>query len=132
MTSLTAVEPHSESPHRPHDVCSSARAAGAAERPTHLGGRSVREGRWERPAEPALTVDPIAARMLLPHEINRLSDQSGRHLRWAGGWGAWMHSDMQGGSVDELLDVTIERPALDQLEVEVGRTLEDRVQSSLT
>src|SRR6266545_993971 len=41
-------------------------------------------------------------------------------------------SDMQGGSVDELLDVAVERPALDQLEVEVGRTLEDRVQSGLT
>ena len=34
---------------------------------------------------------------------------------------------MQGGPVDELLDVAVERPALDQLEVEVGRTLEDRV-----
>src|SRR6187200_17392 len=28
---------------------------------------------------------------------------------------------MEGGSVDELLDVTVERPVLDQLEVEVGR-----------
>src|SRR5919202_4722327 len=44
----------------------------------------------------------------------------------------WMDSDMQCGPVDELLDVAVERPALDQLEVEVGRTLEDRVQSSLT
>ena len=33
---------------------------------------------------------------------------------------------MEGGSVDELLDVTVERPVLDQLQVEVGRTLEDR------
>jgi hypothetical protein len=39
---------------------------------------------------------------------------------------------MQGGPVDELLDVAVERPALDQLEVEVGRTLEDRAQSGLT
>jgi hypothetical protein len=39
---------------------------------------------------------------------------------------------MQGGPVDELLDVAVERPALDQLEVEVGRTLEDRVQPGLT
>ncbi len=39
---------------------------------------------------------------------------------------------MQGGPVDEFLDVAVERPALDQLEVEVGRTLEDRVQSGLT
>jgi hypothetical protein len=42
-------------------------------------------------------------------------------------WGAWLDSDMQGGSVDELLGVAVERPALDQLQVEVGRTLEDRV-----
>src|SRR4029453_578599 len=43
-----------------------------------------------------------------------------------------MDSDMQGGPVDELLDVAIERPVLDQLEVEVGRTLEDRGQPGLT
>src|SRR6202030_3515386 len=47
-------------------------------------------------------------------------------------WGAWTDSDMQGGPVDELLDVAVERLALDQLEVEVGRTLEDRVQPGLT
>src|SRR3954454_17250953 len=45
---------------------------------------------------------------------------------------AWTDSDMQGGPVDELLDVTVERPALDQLEVEVGRPLEDRVKPGLT
>src|ERR1700728_2792747 len=45
--------------------------------------------------------------------------------------GAW-DSDMQGGPVDELLDVAVECPALDQLEVEVGRILEDRVQPGLT
>ena len=39
---------------------------------------------------------------------------------------------MEGGPVDELLDVAVERPALDQLEVEVGRTLEDRVRPGLT
>jgi hypothetical protein len=39
---------------------------------------------------------------------------------------------MEGGSVDELLDATVECPALDQLQVEVGRTLEDRVQPGLT
>jgi hypothetical protein len=33
---------------------------------------------------------------------------------------------MQGGPVDELLDVAVECPALDQLQVEVGRTPEDR------
>jgi hypothetical protein len=39
---------------------------------------------------------------------------------------------MERGSVGELLDVTVERPVLDQLQVEVGRTLEDRVQPGLT
>src|SRR5690348_18054391 len=34
---------------------------------------------------------------------------------------------MQGGPVDELLGVAVERPALDQLEVEVVRTPEDRL-----
>ncbi len=34
--------------------------------------------------------------------------------------------------LDELLDVTVERPALEQLQVEVGRTLENRVQPGLT
>src|SRR6185312_14786931 len=34
---------------------------------------------------------------------------------------------MQGGPVGELLDVAVERPALDQLQVEVGRTAEDRL-----
>ena len=42
------------------------------------------------------------------------------------------YGSMEGGSVDEFLDVTVERPVLDQLEVEVGCTLEDRVSSSLT
>jgi hypothetical protein len=39
---------------------------------------------------------------------------------------------MEGGSVDELLDVIVERPVLEQLQVEVGRILEDRVQPGLT
>jgi hypothetical protein len=39
---------------------------------------------------------------------------------------------MEGRSVDELLGVTVERPVPDQLQVEVGRTLEDRVQPGLT
>jgi hypothetical protein len=39
---------------------------------------------------------------------------------------------MEGGSVDELLDVAVERPVLDQLQVEVGRILEDRFQPGLT
>ncbi|MGH3418866.1 MAG: hypothetical protein ACRDOD_04610 [Streptosporangiaceae bacterium] len=30
---------------------------------------------------------------------------------------------MQGGPVDELLDVAVERPALDQLEVEIVKPL---------
>jgi hypothetical protein len=34
----------------------------------------------------------------------------------------------RGGSVDELLVVTVERPVLEQLQVEVGCTMEDRVE----
>ena len=39
---------------------------------------------------------------------------------------------MEGGSVDEFLDVIVECAVLDQLQVEVGRPLEDRVQPGLT
>ena len=46
---------------------------------------------------------------------------SGVRLR-DGGW-ARANSDMQGGRVDELLDVGVECPAIDQLEVEVSCTL---------
>lgn len=46
------------------------------------GGMTLRDGRWERPAEPALTVHPIATRVLLPYLVNGLLDQHGRHLRW--------------------------------------------------
>src|SRR5215211_4425714 len=41
-------------------------------------------------------------------------------------------SGMQGGPVYQFLDVAVERPGLDQFQVEVGRTLEDRVQPGLT
>jgi hypothetical protein len=39
---------------------------------------------------------------------------------------------MQAGSLDELLRAAVERPLLDQLQVEVGRTLEDRLIPGLT
>ena len=38
---------------------------------------------------------------------------------------SWTDSNMQGRPVGELLDVAVERSTLDQLEVEVGCTLED-------
>src|SRR5215218_9466780 len=60
------------------------------------------------------------------------NSRTGRRFGCLTGWGAWTDSDMQGGPVDELLDVAVEPPALDQLEVEVGRTLEDRLHSGLT
>src|SRR5262249_13730611 len=41
-------------------------------------------------------------------------------------------SGMQGGPVDELLDVAVERAALDEFEVEVGGALEDRAEAGLT
>jgi len=45
-----------------------------------------------------------------------------------GGRGAWTDSGVQGGPVDELFDVAVERPAFDQLEgPKSGRSLEDRV-----
>jgi hypothetical protein len=53
-------------------------------------------------------------------------------FRLLDGCGAWLDSDMQGGPVDELLNVGVECPALDQLQVEVGRTVQDRVQPGLT
>src|SRR5215203_594772 len=43
-----------------------------------------------------------------------------------------LDSDMQGGPVNKLLDVAVERPALDHLQVEVGSTPEDRVHPGLT
>src|SRR4029453_6323791 len=50
---------------------------------------------------------------------------------WGAGGRDWTGS-VQGGPVDELLGAAVEGPALDQLEVEIGRTLEDRVLSGLT
>ena len=38
---------------------------------------------------------------------------------------------MQRGPVGKFLDVAVERPALDQLKVEVGGTVEDRLLSGL-
>src|SRR5215213_4049337 len=42
------------------------------------------------------------------------------------------HSRMQGRPVNELLDVPVERPTVDQLKIEVGRTKKDRVVTRLT
>ena len=39
---------------------------------------------------------------------------------------------MQGRPVNELLDVPVERPTVDQLKIEVGRTKKDRVVTRLT
>src|SRR5918911_2240302 len=53
--------------------------------------------------------------------------------RWAliAGITASLDSNMQRGAIGEFLDVAVERSTLDQLEVEVGRTLEDRIRSVL-
>ena len=66
------------------------------------------------------------------HDTGRFIGQRELPDRLLDGVGCMVDSDMQGGPVDELLDVAVERPALDQLEVEVGRTLEDRVHPGLT
>src|SRR4051812_20855122 len=50
--------------------------------------------------------------------VSKTTNQAGYH-----------DSDMQAGPVDHFLDVAIERPALDQLEVEIGGAGEDRIQS---
>src|SRR5215218_5040201 len=42
------------------------------------------------------------------------------------------HPRMQGRPVNELLDVPVERPTVDQLKIEVGRTNKDRVVTRLT
>ena len=39
---------------------------------------------------------------------------------------------MQDGPIDEFLRVTVERPILDQLEIKVGRVLEDRLLPRMT
>src|SRR5215218_5680473 len=41
------------------------------------------------------------------------------------------HSRMQGRPVNELLDVPVERPTVDQLKIEVGRTKKNRVVTRL-
>ncbi|MGN9804984.1 hypothetical protein [Micromonospora sp. L32] len=46
------------------------------------GGMILRNARWERPAELALTVHPIVVRVLLPYLIDGLHEQDGPHLRW--------------------------------------------------
>jgi hypothetical protein len=47
------------------------------------GGGLTRCGdRWERPVESALTVHPIALRVVLPYLLDKVADDHGRHLRW--------------------------------------------------
>ena len=43
-----------------------------------------------------------------------------------------LHESVGGGSVNQLLDVTVERPALEQLQVEIGRIPKDRRPPGLT
>ena len=50
--------------------------------------------------------------------LRRREHHNPKKLTLQGGAGAWTDSDMQGGPVDELLDVAVGRPALEQLEVE--------------
>lgn len=47
------------------------------------GGLALREGRWEKPVEFALTVHPIALRVVLPYLLGRVAVERDRHLRWA-------------------------------------------------
>ena len=56
----------------------------------------------------------VPGRQCGPIPVTRSTPGQGQMWRRRG-------SDVQGGPVDELLDVAVERPAVDQLEVEVGR-----------
>jgi hypothetical protein len=47
------------------------------------GGLALREGRWEKPAEFALTVHPIVLRVVLPYLLGKVAVGRDRHLRWA-------------------------------------------------
>src|SRR4051794_2981760 len=81
------------------------------------------------------TADCPAARVRRgdePPQMPRVEDGAIVRRRRLTGLRAWTDSDMHGGPVDELLDVAVARPALEQLEVEVGRTLEDGVKAGLT
>ncbi len=83
----------------------------------------------------AVTPYPVT---VIPSRAARLTAGPPRSSRPLGPGGAnrvakrAMRSDMPAGPVDELLNVAVERPALDQFEVEVGRTLENRVLPGLT
>jgi hypothetical protein len=72
--------------------------------------------------------ESMAVRTLRVHGGSRREDGADAQARSSSN----PYRSMEGGSVDELLGVTVERPVLDQLQVEVGRTLEDRVQPGLT
>src|SRR4051794_37786018 len=72
---------------------------------------------------------PPVARACLPR---RAAPSLDPFRRRRGGSPSNPYRSMDGGSVDELLDVAVERLGRDELQVEVGRTLEDGVQSGLT
>src|SRR5829696_2897002 len=73
----------------------------------------VSSGRW--PNSPTYGWCPSRRSIANPHSV---SPQ------------VW-HSRMQGRPVNELLDVPVERPTVDQLKIEVGRTKKDRVVTRL-
>src|SRR5262245_27566574 len=76
----------------------------------------------------------VTVASLVQHTGGRLNRRSCHELSRQRARGISSNPDrsMERGSVDELLDVAVERPALEQLQVEVGSTLEDRVLSGLT
>jgi hypothetical protein len=89
---------------------------------TSIGGPAQCSGQeTSRSAPPSL-------RSGTPTTPGRQSAGTSAQVPVLAGWvDARRDSEVQGGPVDELLDVAVERPALDQLEVEVRPTLEDRV-----
>jgi hypothetical protein len=107
------------------------RERGAACRHAHAVAMQTpgtgKHGRADAP-RPAMLISSLPA-----HSVGRKTLKRPGSTSWAQARSSSNpYRSMEGGSVDELLDVTVERPVLDQLQVEVRRTLEDRVQPGLT
>ena len=81
-----------------------------------------------RPPASAMLMSSLPAHSVGHKTLNRPGSSSWAQARWS----SRPCRSMEGGPVDELLDLAVERPVLDQLQVEVGRTLEDRLQPGLT
>jgi hypothetical protein len=80
-------------------------------------GRTMKRARADERADPDF-------RIVLVRAAEPTSTSQGNPLGSA--------RSMEAGSINELLDAAVERPALQQLQVEIGSTLEDRFHPGLT